>query len=369
MEPRIVVTAAHCLLDEDGNALGDVQDLFVVGPGADFRLYTGEFLAKVSDVLLGSFRWDPNDRLLEDPTFMASITPSQYWEELGPARAKRSAGDFAVLALSEPLPLRRSVEVATTAAIRALVGADPAATAVGYGTGDAAELAKVPSSVRGQAYVDAASIPGAADSVAAIQGGYEAALRLNAGLLPFQLDSPSDGLCGGDSGGPLLQVRDDTISILGVLAEADHTQVCEDRRGDGAERQWTAFAGGDPLVQLVDRARQVVSQSPVRAGYCETIRSSGATEYNFECWDGKTWANDECYAQPRLTLERFDDGRWVKVKNLKGVRGGDLDCRGRFPNYFSMPMTSPVGGTTYRLVDPRRKKPFEWIFVNRFGPS
>jgi len=236
---------------------------------------------------------------------------------------------------------------------------------VGYGTGDTRDLALTPSSIDGSAHVTTDSIPVGQSGVI-----NAAARQVQQGLTVFQLASATAGLCGGDSGGPLLQESGDSLVVLGVLAEAFDSARCEDRRGEEGVGQWTAFAGGDGLVQLVDQARQKVATTPVPAGYCETISIPGEDEYfSDECWDGKRWATEECYSQPRLTLERFNDGRWERVKKLKGKKGGPLKCRGRYAYYYSMPRTSPFGGVTYRTVDPRNNRTVEHIHVNRFGPS
>ena len=362
IEPRIVVTAAHCLLKKSSNALEDVGEMAVVGPGVDYDANVAEFGAEVADVLLGPFRWVDAYRQLAD--LRDQLSDDQWWE-LYTERSRVASGDFAVLVLSEPLPLTRSVRVASTPEIAALVGANPQATAVGYGTGDTLDLALTPSSIDGSAHVNADSIPvGQSGAVNA------AARQVQQGLTVFQLASATAGLCGGDSGGPLLQESGGSLIVLGVLAEAFNSAWCEDRRGEEGVGQWTAFAGGDGLVQLVDQARQKVATTPVPAGYCETISIPGEDEYfSDECWNGKRWATEGCYSLPRLTLERFNDGRWERVKKLKGKKGGPLKCRGRHGYYYSMPRTSPFGGVTYRTVDPRKEKTVEYIHLNRFGPS
>jgi len=361
IESRIVITAAHCVL-ESSNALEDAEDLAVVGPGVDYDANVAEFGAEVTDVFLGPFRW--TDAYYQTIERGDGLSDDQWWE-LYTERSRMASGDFAVLVLSEPLPLTRSVRVASTPEIAALVEANPRAIAVGYGTGDTLDLALTPSSVDGSAHVNADSIPAGQSGVV-----NAAARQVQQGLTVFQLASATAGLCGGDSGGPLLQESGGSLVVLGVLAEAFDSAQCEDRRGDEGVGQWTSFAGGNGLVQLVNQARQKVATTPVPAGYCETISIPGEDAYfSDECWNGKRWATEGCYTQPRLTLERFNDGRWERVKKLKGKKGGPLKCRGRYGYYYSMPRTSPFGGVTYRTVDPRNSRTVEHIHVNRFGPS
>jgi hypothetical protein len=53
---------------------------------------------------------------------------------------------------------------------------------------------------------------------------------------------------------------------------------------------------------------------------------------------------------------------------LKGKRNKG-DCTRFYPYAHRFPEASPMGGTTYRLVDPKRKKVLELIMINRYGPS
>lgn len=369
VEPRIVVTAAHCVLDVSSNALGPMDDYVVFGPGADFDAHTAEFDADVKQIFVGPFRWDPAYHVLENPDWVSSLTAEQYWAEFVPRRAQIAAGDYAVLVLTEPLPLETPVEVSTTESRGAFVRANPRATAVGYGTGDSLDLAAVPSSLEGTAYVDVAALPGAGDPQTEERDALRAGIEIQQGLVALQLDAIGDGLCGGDSGGPLLQRVDGRYVVLGVLAEAGRVANCEDRRGQQGKRQLVAYAGGSGLVELVQQARQVVAGDPIPAGYCETIVEPGDEDYgSAECWDGKRWASEGCYKQPRLRLERFDNGRWVRAADLKGKRNKD-DCTRFYPYAHRFPEASPMGGTTYRLVDPKRKKVLELIMINRYGPS
>jgi len=364
IEPRIVVTAAHCLLEESSNALKDVAEMAVVGPGVDYNANVAEFGAEVADVLLGSFRYS-SERLFfrENPGAWQQLDVDQI-RELLTTWTSQDSGDFAVLVLSEPLPVTRGVRVASTPEITALTEANPQAIAVGYGTGETLDLALTPSSIGGKAYTNADATPGGRDGVS-----YEP-IAVSQGLIAFELASAAAGLCGGDSGGPLLQDSGGSLVVLGVMARSSRSTQCADRLSEESAAQWTVFAGGDGLVQLVDQARQKVATTPVPAGYCESISIPGEDDYfSDECWDGKRWATEGCYSQPRLTLERFNDGRWERVKKLKGKRGGPLKCRGRHGYYYSMPRTSPFGGVTYRTVDPRKKETVEYIHVNRFGPS
>jgi len=369
VEPRIVVTAAHCVLDKQTNALGPMEDYLIIGPGADFGTHTAEFDAEIKQIFVGSWRWDEVSKKLSDPDFVNSLTFEQFVYEYFPQRAQFSAGDYAVLVLTEPLPLATTVEVASTEDRNALVRSTPRATAVGYGTGDSLDLALVPSSLQGTAYVGVEAVSGAdnpqTQEIAAVKAG----IWIQQGLLALQVDAISDGLCGGDSGGPLLQRINERYVVLGVLTEADWANNCEDRRSQQGQRQWTAFAGGSGLVDLVQQARRVVASDPIPAGYCETVVEPGAEDYgSAECWDGKRWESEVCYKQQRLRLERLDNGRWVKAADMKGKLNKGY-CTRSYPYAHRFPKTSPMGGTTYRLVDPKRKKTLELIMINRYGPS
>ncbi|MGA1329432.1 MAG: trypsin-like serine protease [Candidatus Nanopelagicales bacterium] len=212
LQPRLVVTAAHCVI-QNGTTISYPNGLFIATPGADLNRDNIQTRARVTEV-----NWVRGYQNRTDTI---------------------EANDFAVLALDKPLATPVLSRVATTAEIRNLQSTRGNVTHLGYG-----KLALDR---------DNDGIPRKIE------------LRVRPSSLSFQFPAgsiiqttgtSSESICPGDSGGPIVAQLGNELVLVGVNAGGD-TSCIPSYRGTNVATGMVASY----YQTIIDQGAQSVANS------------------------------------------------------------------------------------------------------------
>ena len=343
LEPRIVATATHCILDRNTDRPKDLLEYYVVGPGSDFSEDHFQWSVLVDEVLLGPFKWAN----VPTPWYAASSVPADAnW-----------ANDFALMVLAEPLPVREPVRIASREEIDTLVQSSAPMVSIGYGTGRTPDVLLQPLAVP-----RAVRPAGQGDAFGDFARSVEIVLTEGA--------TTDDVLCPGDSGGPLLARDDGGWVLVGLTVAINYNNTCASSFDAQVSGNWAYHSQADRLLPLMERARQIAARNPVPAGYCEGsileppsgIFSLQERDVYTECRKGRVWRGAVCATGKRLILEEYTDGSWQTVRRLSGKR--DADCPSDEPFFHRFSRRVPVGSfAEYQVRLPGRP---QQDFVGRY---
>lgn len=329
--PTTVVTAAHCVTDQDTGAQRDPAGV-LIGFGPSLR----NGAMRVADV--------------------TSIAVS-------PAYARRTASnDVAVLTLAEPVTDIPPLAPISTAEVGALTAAGAPVRAVGWGN-TSSDSKAYPDVFRvGRMVVFPDAVCGGGEDyvlngkrfVGFGSGEADAAVMIcAAGVSPAGLVIDA---CQGDSGGPLIAGEGTAARLVGIVSWGEecathhpgvYTRV-------SSELDFLASANALPVsditlptqapgLEVLPRAgRLIASITPPADGATITAMAATAVDPT----TGQAW---NCFAQPRpaaapsqCTIEGLTDGVAYEVTAIVGNELGNS------------PVAGPVAGTPVPLPDPGR---------------
>lgn len=300
-KPRILITAAHCITDEDDHALVSApSDLIVYPPAADRN-------AGPSPITVTAIIVDPQWRETED--------------------------DIAFLILSAPLGVPILTRMATQDEVVALTKSGALISYVGYGlTGPSGNenstVSDVPIGVTQRLDTEAES----------------------GGVGTFETAGDGKrGTCQGDSGGPwMIQVGAELLYI-GPLSGGGGAP-CDDPE----DAAWEVGAVASRHVSLIDRAlaaggEPAAIHSPASVRTC--TRVSG--QETAECVLGTSWSYDRCWEAPKVSLQKLIKGSWRTVSTTLAKR--NPDCPKRYPYNVVFGGDEAEGTVRFRVVLPNQK--------------
>ncbi len=299
-KPRIIVTAAHCVLGEDGRTPSLPGDIDVWAPGTD---------------------WEQSPPA---PVRVTQIGVDQNWTRDG----RGAAGDIAFLALDAPLGTPIISRMASAQEVSVLADLRSRVTFIGYGLTGSVE----------EASSDVSDVP------------LSLTLRLTEADLDdgtFDLTSPgSVGVCNGDSGGHFLTLVGDELVLLGVLS-ASSGPPCDPSDGGNAQDVEAVIASADkPLMNAALRSvGETADTMPVTC--------VDGPDIDRTCTPGRSWEYEYCWSGRRAILQERVGAKWKPVIRTSGERDSACPRSQPFAVGF-VGMTDP-GATRYRVVFPRQK--------------
>lgn len=300
-KPRILITAAHCVTNEDKPALVSApSDLIVYPPGADRNA-------------------GPS------PITVTAVIVDPQWSG--------DKNDIAFLILSAPLGAPILTRMATQDEVIALTKSGALISYVGYGlTGPSADenstVSDVPLGVTER--LDAEGDSGGIGTFETVGDG-------------------TSGTCQGDSGGPwMIQVGAELLYI-GPLSGGGGAP-CDDPDGFA----WEYGAVASRHVSLIDRAlaaggEPAAGDSPASVRTCTKVSGQETAE----CVLGTSWSYDRCWEAPKASLQKFIEGSWQPVSTMMAKR--NPDCAKRYPYNVVFRGNEATGTVRFRVVLPKQK--------------
>ena len=299
-KPRILITAAHCVTDEENKgAVTAASEIFVYPPGGDRN--AGPSPVTVTEVIV-----DPG------------------WSD--------NKDDIAFLVLSAPLGTPIITRMATQDEVISLTKAGATINYIGYGlTGPSADenstVSDVPLGVSQRLDPDSDS----------------------GGIGTFEtIGDGRTGTCQGDSGGPwVIQVGPELL-YLGPLSGGSGPP-CDDPE----DFAWEYAAVASRQVSLINRAlaaggEAAAVQSPASLRTCMRV----AGWQTAECVRGTSWSYDRCWEAPKASLQKFVKGAWQRVSGTTAKRNGE--CPKRYPYNVVFRGDEATGTVRFRVVLPKQ---------------
>jgi len=300
-KPRILITAAHCVTDEENHAsVTAASDLVVYPPGADRN-------AGPSPIIVTEVIVDPQ------------------WRE--------DKDDIAFLILTAPLGVPIIIRMATQDEVIALTKAGALISYVGYGlTGPSADenstVSDVPLGVTER--LDAEGDSGGIGTFETVGDG-------------------TRGTCQGDSGGPWMTQVGSELLYVGPLSGGSGPP-CD----DPADFAWEYGAVASRHVSLINRAltsggEPAAGQSPASLRTCTRVSGWKTAE----CVGGTSWSYDRCWEAPKASLQKFVEGTWQPVSGTTAKRNSE--CPKRYPFNVVFRGDEATGTVRFRVVLPKQK--------------
>ena len=295
---RILITAAHCVTDEDKDALVTApSDFIVYPPGADRK-------AGPSPVTVIAVIVDPRSRADKD--------------------------DIAFLILSAPLGTPIITRMATQDEVVDLTEAGARVTYVGYGrTGPPAKkdgtVSDVPLGVTQR--LDADGYSGGIDTFETIGDG-------------------TRGPCGGDSGGPWMVQVGAELLYIGPLAGGGGPSC-----GPPEYSAWEYGAVASRHTDFITRALAEAGETADPPAVTRTCTKL-TIQTTADCVSGTSWSYDRCWEAPKAYLQKFIKGAWQRVSSTTAKR--NPDCPKQYPYNVEFRGDEATGTVRFRVVLPKQ---------------
>ena len=299
---RIVITAAHCVTDEDTHMLN-------VRPGE----------IELSEP--GGRRSKPS------PVKVQAILTNQGWQS--------EQDDIAFLILDRALGVPIISRIATPSEVSQLSYAQAGATYVGYGLTQPWYLPGVKISDEALAIVQ--------NLRPTYGGGGKGVFTVFAGGM--------SGTCKGDSGGPFLADLNGQLLYLGPLS-GGLSQPCDRPRPASAEglgftvldTNAVAGAQGDLINQALAMANEPAEGSPSSCTIDQNARRN--------CWQGRTWQDVSCWAAPKAVLELTQGEVTTLIARTTAKRSST--CPAKAPYAVSFAREEVPGFYHYQVRVPKQ---------------
>lgn len=298
---RIIVTAAHCLSDEEsGSPTVNAADIRVYLPGADKA--AGPVGVRVTQVIF-------------DPNWTANSDDGEQAER-----------DIAYLILDAPLGTPTWSRMATPDEVMEIARTGAPVEYVGYGlTGPrddpAAQSSPVPLSLTTR-----------------LVEGYSGGLG--------EFTTAGDrvrGTCAGDSGGPFLATLGGQVLYLGPLS-GGLGFPCESQ--DEKPSDSGAVASG--MAALAKQALAAAGEGP-EATPTTCMRGPDVEQ---SCILGTIWSYDYCWSGKKAILQARGTAGWRTLARVTGRRTQECPTSTPYEIRFSRVVTGPR--TAYRVVLPKQ---------------
>lgn len=299
LQPNVIVTAAHCLVDDHGNQTTQAADLTFWAPGVNVATSNPTSIKAVQIIL------NPAFANKDDQTGL----------------------DIAYFVLDGPLGTPIITRVATQSEVVALAARQATLSQVGYGlTGPRND----PSSQTSDVPVGMS---------AAIDSDYAG----GSGSLEMKTNGVT-GTCAGDSGSPWLYQANGETLLISVLSSGDNPP-CEPAADSGTHDYTAVVAGqGSLLAQAQGATGLAPAPTPVTC-----LKAKGAKP---SCAEGTTWTYDFCWTAPRWQLEQFTGKVWQRVSAGKGAKYAS--CGRKNPYRVLVTGDAAEGSSKYRIMIPRQ---------------
>lgn len=298
---RIIVTAAHCLSDEDtGTPTATAADIRVYSPGADKA--QGPAGVRVTQIIF-------------DPNWTAESADDEQAER-----------DIAYLILDAPLGTPTWSRMATPDEVMQIAQAGTPVEYVGYGlTGP-----------RDDPDAQSSSVP--LSLTTRLVEGY------SGGLGEFTTAGDRvHGTCAGDSGGPFLAILGGQVLYLGPLS-GGLGFPCE----SVDEKPYDSGAVAAGMAALAQQALTAAGEGP-EATPTTCMRGPDVEQ---SCVLGQTWTYDYCWSGKKAILQARGITNWRTIARVTGRRTKDCPTSTPYEIRFSQVMTGPR--TAYRVVLPKQ---------------
>lgn len=283
---RIVVTAAHCVIQDQGvapNLRWDIADIYVSQPGADVTKDDVETRVRVLKVVtrddfINTWKPEINDR-------------------------RTQINDIAFLFLEKPLVKGYTIEIATDDEINRAIANSNMVTHYGYGLQTSSSQSHSPWTTQLQ-LVDRS------DS------------HVEKSKVLYTREGPS-AMCPGDSGGPFYINVNGVQKIAGVLVAASGCRGLPPYNGGTLG---TRIAPYMPMAELkwaefIDNEDEVKQREKDAADKIESLRQQAL-------WNGTYTSPGGCHVKGiNAELQgKQSDGKWVLVAPAMGWISSDTTC-------------------------------------------
>lgn len=308
---RIIVTAAHCVQDDNG-ATYDPSTITLWAPGSNTTGPPAD--VAVTDIVVDT-NWE--------------VADSDY---------ERVGRDVALLVLDKPLGTPYYARLATEMEAATLTWNSAAADFAGYGittpsVDPRAELAAVPTTL-------------SSTFVPSYQGGVDS----------FEVSGDGiRGTCGGDSGGPWMGDVAGTRVLVGPLsggrgAPCDRPQPPDKTFDEGgvasANTDLTSVA-----LRLAGEQPDAIPQTCIKG-----------PDLKRTCWDGRAWEYQYCWDVKKAELWRNTGGdRWKRIERLTGWKDRDICGDPKTPYVITFRQITPTRSQWYSVKIPKQgsmKEPY-----------
>lgn len=297
---RILITAAHCVTDEEDHArVAAPSDLIVYPPGGDKQ--AGPAPVTVTEVIV-----DPRWRDDQD--------------------------DIAFLILSAPLGTPIITRMATQYEVVDLTQDGARITHVGYGlTGPNSDedsvLSDVPLGVTQRLDADGDS----------------------GGIGTFEtIGDGTQGTCQGDSGGPWMVQVGAELLYIGPLSGGGGPP-CDDPEDLAWEYGAVASRHTDFITRALAAAGETADPFTAVTRTCTKL----SIQTTPDCVTGTSWSYDRCWEAPKAYLQKFIKGAWQRVSSTTAKR--NRDCPKRYPYNVEFRGDEATGTVRFRVVLPKQK--------------
>lgn len=300
--PRLLVTAAHCLFDDEGNQV-DAGDITVWAPGANTT--TSPSSVTVSSIIM-DVAWDDTEDADE-----------------------ATGRDFALLVLDAPLGTPVWSRMATPSEVAALTWNEAAANYVGYGV----------TTPRVDPNGELSTAP----------AGYNTSLTwgYDGGIGSFTL--PGDGIrgtCGGDSGGPWVSRVGDQLLYLGPLSSGSGLP-CD--KPESPEETYDSGAVASANTDILSVGLSAIGETP------DTVPTTciSGPDITRECWSGLAWEYEYCWSAKKAQLWKTVNGTRARVGTFTGYK--DDSCPKKSPYLVVFRRIELTPSAKYEVVMPKQK--------------
>jgi hypothetical protein len=297
--PRILVTAAHCVVEDDGRMVA-AGDISLWPPGANKQSRPAS--VKVSQIVV-------------DSNYRSS-------------RENSTTGDIAFFILSAPLGQPLFSRFATANEVAVLVDLRATLTIVGYGLTGSSERDD-------SLYSD---VPLAVDLT--LTDAY-------LGDRTFEgFSAVNQGVCNGDSGGPFVAQVGDELLYVGPLSSSAGPP-CDPSDGDDRTVADGAIASMEP--RLASAALAAAGESPEAV----PVTCVQGPDVDRDCNPGQAWTYSYCWGGRKVSLQERIGNRWRTVARTSAAKSSDCDRGAPFLVEFAA--VGHDGTSRYRVVLPKQK--------------
>lgn len=337
--PTTVVTAAHCVVDQNSRAVRAPGDI-VIGFGSDLR--------------------DSNVRLVG----VSTVTVSPQYV------IKTAGNDIAVLTLAQPVDGVPTLKPVTPAEAPALTSAGSPVRAAGWGNTSTTSKAypQVFRVGRMVVFPDASCGGGEPFTVNGVTFKGFSSRNADASIMLCAAGVNSDltivDACQGDSGGPLISSEGDAARLVGIVSWGEdcassypgvYTRVA-------AEFDFLTSANAVPIEEVtVPDTAPVVTAAPRSGRLLITMtiapEAGAVTAFAASVVDPVTGQVWNCFAEPRpagrpsqCAVEGLTNGRTYQVTAIAGNPEGNSPVSAPV---IATPLPLPDPGTITRLTSPR----------------
>lgn len=296
--PRIVITAAHCIVSDDG-AVVPANDITLWAPGGNKEAPPSP--VKVTNVIVdATYRYDQAE----------------------------ATGDVAFLILNAPLGTPLITRIATPTEVEVLAGLETPVTYIGYGLTGSSEDVNSSSSA-----IPLSLVPTLIETYPADRS--------------FEMVSaPNAGICNGDSGGPFVAQVGDELLYLGPLSGAEGPPC---HPSDGGDRQLVDASIVSMETGLLAAALAAAGEP---ADVVPTTCIQGP-DVDRECNPGRAWIYSYCWSGRRAVLQEQVENTWVRLARTTGPRSSE--CERSSPFDITFLGLGHDGASRYRIVLPQQK--------------